>query len=105
MITKIFRIAVIGVIIIGLIYTGTCVYANFLQSEPGDYKLPKISQAQYEVTIVNTNNILYTDEYVVDGTKLVLRGYWELTGNKYQVKSRDIVLDQDIFGTIKIKRR
>lgn len=105
MISKVFRIAVIGIIIVGLLYTGTCVYANFIQSEPGTYKLPKITQAQYEVTIVNTNNILFTDEYTANGSAMVLHGYWELTGTKYKEFVHDIVLDQNIFGTINIKLR
>ena len=105
MISRFFKLLVIGFLIIGVVYLGACVYANFIQSSPGEYKLPPIDKAQYEVIINNTNNVLYTNTYGTNGTEVILQGYWEFIGNKYKYRDNQITLDKKVFGEIIIRRR
>lgn len=104
-VNKFFGILIVGAIIVGVFYLGTCVYANFLQSQLGEYNLPSESKARYEVIIRNTSKAIYTNEYDIDGTKFTLHGYWELIDDKYHFRDMQITLDQNIFGTITIRRR
>tara|TARA_Y100000310_G_scaffold302640_2_gene340242 strand:+ start:1066 stop:1401 length:336 start_codon:yes stop_codon:yes gene_type:complete len=103
-ISKFFKLIIFGLIIVGLVYIGITVYAN-LRGDPELYKLPSISKAQYEFTIYNTNNIIYTNEYEQDGTSYTLHGYYELIDDRYKRRDLDIVLDEAIFGTITVRRR
>jgi hypothetical protein len=96
---------VICLLIVGLAYSGACIYANFIQRDPGEYILPPIKKAQYEVAIRNTRNIIYTDDYDIEGTTYILNGYWELTGDKYKFRDHLISLDQEIFGKITVRSR
>ncbi len=102
MLTKFFKILFICVILGGLLYTGACVYSNFLQ---GEFALPQGVKAEYAVTIKNSGNVLYTKAYSTNGSDIILNGYWELTKGKYKYHDNVITLDQDIFGEIIIRRR
>lgn len=95
---------IIVMIVVGLFYAGISVYAN-LQTQLGEYKLPSSSEAKYEFTIRNTGSVLYTDIYSIRGMEFTLIGYWELVEDKYQYRDRQLILDQQIFGTITVRRR
>lgn len=105
MIAKIFHLLVISIIIIGLLYSGTCIYANFFHNAPGEYDRPSAKRAQYEITIRNTNNVLYTDGYEAAGTKITLQGYWELADDRYIYRPHTLTLDRQTFGAIIIRLR
>lgn len=102
--SKFFRLIVTFLVIIGIAYIGIAIFAN-CQPDPGEYKLPKVSKAQYEIIIENTQNVFYSNEYKAVGSAIKLDSYWELTDNKYQFKDRQITLDKSIFGEITVRRR
>jgi len=106
MVTGFFKIFVIIMIVAGVLYAGTCVYGNFLQKSPGDVEIPSVGKARYELKILNTNNMLYTDEISTHGSSLTLNGYWEhAKDNKYVYRDNQLILDQGVYGTIIIRRR
>lgn len=97
-----FKIIIIIMLIVGILYAGACVYENWIKQEPGEYKLP---EATFEIRIRNTGNVLYTDIYDTQGSSIILRGYWEVIDEKYKFRDREIILDKKIFGEIIIRRR
>ena len=108
-IDKTFKVLLKGVLllflVVGLIYFGSCVYGNVkaLDSNPRD--VPEVADAQYKVVIVNTGNTLLSDDAERIGTVVTLNGYWELMKIKFKYHKESILLDEDIFGPIKITRR
>ncbi len=96
---------IIIMIIVGVLYAGTCVYANFMQKALGEYKVPSIEEAKYEFTIRNTGNVLFSGIYSTRGAEFTLTGYWELVDDKYKYRDSQLKLDQKIFGTITVRRR
>ena len=100
------------IMLIGLIcgvgYVGVCVYANVTQSEGVD--LPDISEAGYSLIIKNTATVILTNDYEVFGGEVgnrhyQLSGYWELVDGDFKYREDSIVLSQEIFGEIILKRR
>jgi len=76
----------------------------------GQPDMPEVKEASHSVYIENTGNLLLTNDYEVMGDEagsrvFILHGFWELTGQDFKYKSGDIVLDENIFGEITIKRR
>lgn len=104
-ISRFFQIGVICLIIVGVAYVGACAYVNFIQIQPGEYKLPKVENAQYEILIHNTRNVLYSNNYETVGPEISLQGYWELVDNKYRFNKENIVLNREIFGKITVRKR
>lgn len=104
-VTKFFKLIVMVIIILGVVYCGSCVYANFIQGDTGEYKLPSEKQAEFEITIHNTRNVFYTDEYSQEGSRITCRGYWELLDGKYKYRDIELTLDKAIFGEITIRER
>lgn len=105
MLSRFFKIIIMIVVIVGVVYCGACIYANFIQSDTGEYKIPSEKQAEYEITIRNTRNVFFTDEYNQEGSKIICQGYWELVDGKYKFRDREITFDKAIFGEIIIRRR
>ncbi len=105
MITGLFKILIIIMIIVGLLYAVTCVYANFMQKGLGEYKTPSIGEAKYEFTIRNTGNVLYTDIYSTRSAEFTLIGYWERVDNKYEYRPGQLVIDKKIYGVVTIRKR
>ena len=107
---KILRIILI-VVFIGLIaYFGMCVYGNFIEPSLSDIDLPDTSEAQYSLLVKNTATVILTNDYEVFGEDVGsrtyrLHGYWELIGNDFEYRDSDIVLSEQIFGEIILKRR
>ena len=104
-------IVIVIILILGLLWVGTCVYANFFRATPGELPtLPNIGKAAYTVIIENTGNLLLTNKYEqmghsTGGRIFVLHGFWELTGQGFEYRASDLLLDEGIFGIITIKRR
>lgn len=107
---RIIRIIII-VVFIGLIaYFGMCVYGNFIEPSLSDIDLPDTSEASYSLLIKNTATVILTNDYEVFGDEVGsrtyrLHGYWELRGNDFKYVASDIVLAEQIFGEIILKRR
>lgn len=93
---------------IGLVaYSATCAYANFIAPNPttgaSTLKLPDVKTAQYSVEYAG--NVLFTSSYEVFGKVTVLHGYWEIVGRDFKYRSRDMILDEALFGKITVKKR
>ena len=79
-------------------------------NDTGLPEMPDPDEVTYSVYIENSGNLLLTDDYEVHGVKVgsrifILHGFWELSGQKFDAKNTDIILDESIFGEITIKRR
>ena len=92
-------------LVVGVAYLGACIYANFIQREPGEYRVPSVTKAQYEITIHNTGKVLYADSYEYVGSEFILQGYWELIKSNFIFRDRQITLDESIFGEITVRSR
>jgi len=87
-------------------WVGLSIYGNLVnQNQQPSLNMPNIKKAAYSVYIVNTSNLVLTNEYEKRGDTYILRGYWELIEQDWQYRSTDIILDQVVFGEIIIKRR
>lgn len=99
-------ILILVVIVAGLFWVGMSVYFNFFRTPEGALpEMPDIEDATYLVLIKNTGNLLLTDDYEHHGNIYILKGYWELTGQKWQYRGAELVLDEQIFGKIEVERR
>ncbi len=107
---RILRIILI-VVFIGLIaYFGMCVYGNFIEPTLSDIDLPDTSEASHSLLIKNTATVILTNDYEVFGEEVGsrtyrLHGYWELIGNEFEYRDGNIVLAEQVFGEIILKRR
>jgi hypothetical protein len=98
-------VMVIGVIAL-LGYLGACAYANFFSgSSDGKVKLPEAAEARMEVVIVNTGMVYLSNVVEKTGSIVKLVGFWELSGDSFKYRSRELILDERIYGTITVSRR
>lgn len=104
---RVIKILLLVLILAGLAYLGACVYANFFAFNAANPEadLPKAEKAPYVVVIENTGNMFFTAKYDQYGSTIILHGYWEQVGNKFQYRDRDLILDQAIYGTITVRAR
>lgn len=112
MLSKIIKIGLICLILLGILYFGACVYDNFFgkHSPPGAIEMPGANEATYSLTIKNTGGLIFTNKYEQFGEKpgeriYVLHGYWELIGQEFRYNEKDLVMNEKIFGEITLKRR
>lgn len=72
-------------------------------------KTPDAAAARYSVHIVNTGELLYSDNIEVygagDDETYILTGYYEVQAGQFTYKSRDIILHESIMGEIKVRER
>lgn len=103
------NVVIIAGIALAVFFGALSIYANMTEGRPVDNSLPKppaIDKAQWEVTIKNTGNILYTNSYLHPSDNLyILNGYWEIDGKKYKQHKNDLTLDETYFGDILVKKR
>jgi hypothetical protein len=107
---QIIKVLLIIAMVAGLAYGGLCVYANCTQPVPGQVKIPSAEQAPYAFLVENTGTLVLADKYEQFGDtpgsrSYVLHGYWELVGNEFKRRSNDVVLSEQVFGEITIRRR
>jgi len=101
-------VAIVGVL--GVV-VGPCVYYNFLEKpETGQLEMPEIDEATHSVHIENTGGFILTSDYEQHGESVgsrlfILHGFWEMRGNKFKFVAGDVVLDENIFGKITVKKR
>lgn len=111
MLSAIIKVMVIGLMILAIAWGGVCAYSNFFAEEgTGLPKMPEAKDAAYGVHIENTGNLILTNDYEVHGEKegnrvFIIHGYWEAKGNSYKFAPGDIILDENFFGKITIRRR
>ena len=61
---------------------------------------PDPDKAHYRLLIKANQNILYTNDYHMDGTVHYLDGYWEQIKDKYKYRKGILPLDEKTFGDI-----
>ena len=105
---RIFRVLMIVGLVILIVYIGACVYGNYF-ADDGSIKLPSIKNAPYSLIVRNTATVILTDEHEVVGEEgsrvFTLYGYWELVGGEFEYVDSTIILHEEVFGKINIKRR
>ena len=99
-------IMVVGFICL-LGYLGACAYANFFSGDTntGKVKLPDVKEAKIEVVIENTGMVYLTNVVNESGSIVKLIGFWELSGDTFKYRNRELILDKRIYGNITIHRR
>ena len=111
MLSKMIKIIILVVLLGILFLVGTCVYANFIQKpDLGIPELPDAQDAGYSVHIKNTGGLLLTNDIEIFGEEegsrvYLLHGYWELSGQDFVFRDRDLVLNESIFGKITVRGR
>ncbi|KKM69546.1 hypothetical protein LCGC14_1449690 [marine sediment metagenome] len=111
MLSNIIKVLVIIFVVLGLLWSATCIYGNFIaQPDDGSPDMPKTTEATHSVLIKNTGGLLLVTDYEIFGDEvgkrtIVLHSFWEVRGKDFKFVDADIVLDEKIFGVILIKRR
>ena len=107
-----FKIIMIMLLIGGVLYLGTCAYANFFAGDTtqGAVKMPAATEAAYSLIVKNTGTLLLFNEYEVFGSQVgernyILQGYWELIGNEFKYRNQTINISEAIFGEVTLRRR
>jgi len=104
------KLIVLVAMVLFIAWAGVCVYSNFIAKPDTGPKMPKVEDAQYGVHIENTGNLLLTNEYEVHGDEVgnrvfVLHSFWEVSGGDFKYRPSGIVLSEEVFGKITIRRR
>lgn len=70
---------------------------------------PNAADAKYSIEIINSGELIYTNDVEISGDegqrKIVVHDYWEVQGSTFERKEVSLVLDEAIFGEIKVKER
>lgn len=97
-----FVFLIIGVIVL---YGAIVIYGNIQFANANPYKVPDADKAAYSARIINTGLTFYSDDAIKQGKMLKMQGYWDLTDGKYRYLKTDLILDEDIFGPIRLTKR
>lgn len=102
--SNIVKISILLVLVLGLVYAGSCFYANIKALNGNDYHIPDRSKAKYELIVHNTGMTYYADD--IDLDKNIMHGYWQLIDDKYQYFDYDSppVLSES-FGPVTVRKR
>jgi hypothetical protein len=92
------------VLVVGLVYAGACVYSNFFAKD-GKPELPSADKAAYAIQVQSTGQVLFSNKIDDKGQLITLHGFWELANTKFQYRKGDLILDEKLFGQIKVSRR
>jgi len=107
---RVIKVIILVVMIALLAYGGLCVYANCIATDPSRLEMPTAEEAPYSFLVENTGTLILSDEYEKFGDTggsctYILHGYWELIGMEFKYRENDIVLSEQVFGEITVKRR
>lgn len=111
MLSNIIKILIIIGIVLFALWAGTCFYGNFIaQPDDGMPDMPETTEATHSVLIKNTGGLLLVTDYEIFGDEvgkrtIVLHSFWEVRGKDFKFVDAAIILDENIFGVILIKRR
>lgn len=105
-------IIIVGIVVvlfiswIGLsIWSGAC--AGPANNQPD---MPCKEDATHSFYIENTGGLILSSDYEQHGHEagsrlFILHGFYEMRGNKFKFVNGDIMLNENIFGEITVKRR
>ena len=101
------KLALLVAIVAGLLYAGAIIYGNFFDKPDAiTYQLPQFTEnAKYRVTIASSGNTFYSNDCKREDTKVILTGYWEVSGKKYIYRNTVATMDERTFGQIIIQGR
>jgi len=102
---RLIQIGVILVIGIIIVYGVVVLYGNFFVLNSSPYSMPDSDKATYSIAIKNTGNTVLSNNVEEIGGLVILDGYWELVGQKFQYRDDNLVLDKAIFGPITVRDR
>lgn len=102
---KIIKIGILLMVIVGVAYVGACVYGNYSPNITNPYKIPDADSAKYSVTVKNTGNLLYSNDVKQEGDIIIIKGFWELQGQKFVYRDIQFILDREVFGPVTVKER
>ncbi len=109
---KLITIIILIVGVLGVGYFGLTVYSNCAGPGQGSaqYDMPEQAEATHSFYINNTGGLILSSDYDQHGQGVgerlfLLHGYWELRGKDFKFVDGDIILDENIFGEITVKRR
>lgn len=110
MVLNLIKIIALIVILVVVGYVGLSIWSGCIKQDSGQLDMPDEKEATHSVSIENTGGLLLTNDYeqhgqVVGSRVFILHGFWELRGKDFKYVAGDIVLDENIFGEIVIKRR
>ena len=111
MLSTIIKIILLILLIAVIGFIGLSVWSNACaRPNAGQIEMPDEEDAAYSVYIKNTGGLLYTNDYEqhgqVAGKRIfILHGFWEMRGRGFKFLDGDIVLDENIFGELVIKKR
>jgi len=101
----------IGVLCVVGLAVGIVVYANFFVDDENtvEYKMPEVAEAPYSIS-AGRNLLILTASYeqfgqVVGDRIYVCHGYWEMVGIEFKYRSHDIIVSEQTYGAITVKRR
>lgn len=107
----IIKILMVVALIGFLAYGGMCVYGNYFGpgTSIGD-SIPSTKDAAYSLVVRNTATVILVNDYEVFGDEVggrtyYLHGYWEMIGRDFKYVDDTIVLSEQTFGQIDVKRR
>lgn len=100
---------IIPIIVVGLAYAGVTCYANFVDKGSSS-GVPDPAKARFTLRIENTGGMILTNKLNQEGDTPGQRvytatGYWEFVGKKFLYRNETLILEEKIFGLIKVGRR
>ena len=96
------KIILSGVVILFVIYGIFTIISNFQDVVA---KPPSIEKAQWGLTIVNTNQTIFTNDFEFHDTVYIPHGFWAEDKRGFIYHKGDIILDEKVFGPIIPSRR
>lgn len=111
MLSTIIKITILIALVLFIAWAGLCVYRNFIaKSETGRPDMPCKEDATHSFYIENTGGLILASDYeqhgVMTGSRIfILHGFWEMRGSKFKFVEGDVILDENIFGEITVKKR
>lgn len=100
------RILILTFMVAGLVYFGSCIYANVTAMNSNPYHIPDMNEARQSIKIVNTGLKYYSNDITDDGNIVIMHGYWDFIDGKYKfIKQDSPSMSRNDFGSIEIKDR
>ena len=105
-----FILIIIGIIFLcGLAYVIFSVAVTCGGPDTNPHDMPDADKATHSFSW-SSGGLAFSSDYETHGSEVgkrifILHGYWELRGQKFKYLDGDIVLDENIFGKITVKRR
>lgn len=107
---KIITIIILIMILLGIGYMGLSVWSSCQGPNTSTPDMPDSTEATHEFYIENTGGLIFASDFEQHGEKVGsrifnLHGFWEMRGKDFKFVQGDIILDENIFGEIIVKRR